>query len=92
MNTFEAYNKYLEAQANNNSMKFYDYDKAFKLAKEKKVKKVEFYMYCDREYTSDEIDINKIKEEPDICGIKGSIWATPMICIKGEEIECWKKL
>lgn len=72
-----------------NKPKYYDYSKALKLAKQHKVKTVGFFMACDRLWTYDDLTLTQIRKHQEVAGIKSSIWATPMIEINGEEIECW---
>lgn len=89
MDTLKAFAIGEMARARGDKMKYYDYEKAIRLMKKYNVKKAGFFMASDKEWTYDELTLSQIKKKPRIAGINGSCWATPMIEINEEELECW---
>ncbi len=82
-----------KAKQRKRKTKYYDYRKAAKLLIKNNVKKAALGMKEDWDWTADEITIAKLKKfrnkRTKICGINGSIWATPSIEIDGAMLPCW---
>jgi hypothetical protein len=70
-------------------VRYYDYAKALKLLRKRKVRNVGMFMDSDRGWTYDNIGVSGLKRKSEIAGINGSVWDIPMIEIDGEEMECW---
>ena len=74
--------------------KRYDYAKAKRLILETKPNEAGLFMATDKGWTYETVWTNRkfvvdLDKEPEIAGICGSLWATPMLDMDGEEQECY---
>jgi len=87
MDTMQAFMKGECARANGDNMTYFDGKKIAKLMKENDVTTAEIYLGSDRGYTETTVTLEKGKLSAPGIGVDGSIWATPMLDIDGEEFE-----
>ena len=96
MDTMLAFAKAEEARSNGSKMKYYDYKKAIRRINKVKPKVASLGMSEDMDWTEETVYENgkwliDLSEEPKIAGIKGSIWATPVLVMDGKEEKCFIK-
>lgn len=79
------------ARRRGNSMRVFDWDKAATILKERNPESAIAGLASDMEYTSG-IIWDDHKPNMDNYTYLASCWATPVLEIDGEEIECWKMM
>jgi hypothetical protein len=92
----EAARKQIES-GKQKTMKEYDYEKAKRRILEVKPNEAGLFMAGDKGWTyetvwEDEKFVINLDEKPEIAGITGSVWATPMLDMDGEEEECFVEI
>jgi hypothetical protein len=91
MDTMSAFLKGESARASGASMVYFDGVKLKKIMEDKKVRKARIYLGGDRGYTETEVTLRNEKLSAEGIGVDGSIWATPMAEIDGEDFEIGTK-
>jgi len=79
------------------TVKRYDYKKAKQMILDNSPAEAGLYMSGDRSYTyktiwEDGKFLINLDEEPEIAGIKESVWATPMLEMDDKEYECYTEV
>lgn len=77
-----------EADHGNNIMIF-DWDKAARLIRERKPKSASAGLNGDWSYTGGEIYRDGVMIHDNYCYL-GSMWATPILVMDGDEVECYR--
>jgi hypothetical protein len=89
MDTTEAFARGQAAKLAGNKQRVFDWDKAAQILKERGVQEADAGLQNDLEYTGGQI-LRSGQPDTSSYTYLSSNWATPVLIIYGEEIECWR--
>lgn len=87
MDSMSAFAMGQSARAQGAKMQYFNAEKIIKLLKKHKTKEGSVWLSGDKEYTETEVRLATKKLHGEDMGVDGSIWATPMLGVNGEEYE-----
>lgn len=88
MDSMEAFARGKAARAAGNKKKVFDWNKAAQILRDSKVRSAAAGLSTDLEWTSGDI-LADGKPVTDCYTFLSSVWATPVLIIDGEEIDCY---